>query len=312
MRKHVAGGMLIGLAFFLGCNQAPHKPALEADLGPRLGLLRDAPGQSPRKPALDLDSLPRGQTALAPRPSADKPAEIAERLVVVRPAEPLVPALAVSRPARPFEAPPPVPTPEPVVRVSAGWAPPTPPPPPASLASAPCSQETAPPPLFKEPPQTSDLVPQPPVVKHVVVRVSAAPAPVARTSYQEPAAAGSRQEPPRLIVADLREPAVRPAFLPESPPRTCFDHAGDYSWLTGELQYIRTRKVWRLQYAPSDQEDRYGGTVCLVGDGLPADAQSGAIVHVEGQLVNPDADDPRPPYCVRKVQVLKAAPRLED
>jgi hypothetical protein len=94
----------------------------------------------------------------------------------------------------------------------------------------------------------------------------------------------------------------------DGPRRADCGHAADYSWLTGELQYLAARNVWRLRYAPADQEDRYGGSVLLVGDALPAERKSGQIVRVEGQLVNPETSEARPPYWVRTFEVLKAAP----
>jgi hypothetical protein len=91
-----------------------------------------------------------------------------------------------------------------------------------------------------------------------------------------------------------------------------YGHAGDYSWLTGELEYIRGRNVWRLRYSPPDQEDCHGGTVVLVGDSLPSDCKSGQIVRVEGQLANSESNEARPPYWVNSFRVLKAAPQAEE
>ncbi len=91
-----------------------------------------------------------------------------------------------------------------------------------------------------------------------------------------------------------------------------YGHAADYGWLLGELEYLRSKNVWRLRYAPADQEDRHGGTVLLVADSLPPDCKNGQVVRVEGQLVNPESDEPRPPYWVRTLRVLKAAPAAEE
>jgi len=91
-----------------------------------------------------------------------------------------------------------------------------------------------------------------------------------------------------------------------------FGHAADYGWLMGELEYLHSKNVWRLRYAPADQEDRHGGTVLLVADSLPSDCKSGQVVRIEGQLVNPESDEPRPPYWVRTLQVLKAAPAVPE
>ena len=119
-------------------------------------------------------------------------------------------------------------------------------------------------------------------------------------------------EAAQVIPADLRSPKAGGAPPPDGPPAPGYGHAPDFSWLTGELQHLLSRNVWRLRYAPADQEDRYGGTVLLVGDELPAECRPGQIVRVEGELVNPESDEPRPPYRVRKVQILKAAPPSEE
>jgi hypothetical protein len=87
-----------------------------------------------------------------------------------------------------------------------------------------------------------------------------------------------------------------------------FGHAPDYVWLVGELQYLQTRHAWRLRYGRPGDEDRYGGTVTLTGEALPSDCAGGQIVRVEGQLVNPNAAEPRPAFWVNRLQIIKAAP----
>jgi hypothetical protein len=81
-------------------------------------------------------------------------------------------------------------------------------------------------------------------------------------------------------------------------------HAPDYSWLTGELQYVAVRKVWRLRYASGDEDDRYGGSVTLVEPGTLQEADNGKRVRVEGLFVDPTSPEPSPAYRVRKLQIL--------
>jgi hypothetical protein len=88
-------------------------------------------------------------------------------------------------------------------------------------------------------------------------------------------------------------------------PPAGYDHAPDYSWLVGELQYLQTRGVWHLRFAPPGEPDRYGGTVTLTGDGMPSDCRSGQIVRVEGTVINPETHEFRPPYWVRNLKVLR-------
>ncbi len=94
----------------------------------------------------------------------------------------------------------------------------------------------------------------------------------------------------------------------QEPAATEAGHAPDYAWLVGELQYLQTRHAWRLRYARPGDADRYGGTVTLTGEALPAGCASGQVVRVEGHLVNPDADGPPPAYWVSRLNVLKDAP----
>jgi hypothetical protein len=124
-----------------------------------------------------------------------------------------------------------------------------------------------------------------------------------------------RQEmmPPQMAEIPMTTPSfppapvktTEPAPMPERTPQPGFGHASDYSWVMGELEHIQARNVWRVRYAPPEEEDRHGGTVVLMGDALPRDCRAGQIVRVEGQLGNPDSDEPRPPYWVRAVHVLK-------
>jgi hypothetical protein len=83
-------------------------------------------------------------------------------------------------------------------------------------------------------------------------------------------------------------------------------HAPDYGWLTGELQYVAVRRVWRLRYAAGDDEDRYGGSVTLLEAGALRESDSGKRVRVEGQLVDPDSREPSPVYRVRTLQILSS------
>jgi hypothetical protein len=130
---------------------------------------------------------------------------------------------------------------------------------------------------------------------------------VTQASWTAPAPAADRAEVPQVVPAGMHSPEPEPMLSQDS-----YGHAPDYGWLKGELEYLRARDVWRLRYALADQEDRHGGTVLLVADSLPPGCKSGQFVRVEGQLVNPESDEARPPYWVRTLQVLKAAPAVEE
>jgi hypothetical protein len=85
---------------------------------------------------------------------------------------------------------------------------------------------------------------------------------------------------------------------------SCYGHAADYSWLSGELRFVAARGVWRLHYAASGEEDPHGGTVTLAWDGPTRGWHSGQRVRVEGGLVDPTTQEPSPGYRVRAIHLL--------
>lgn len=86
--------------------------------------------------------------------------------------------------------------------------------------------------------------------------------------------------------------------------RTAFSHADDYSWLSGQLQYSRFNKTWRLRFASLDEIDPYGGSVTIVDDLRLAGCKDGQMVRVDGHLLNPGQKGSAPPYEVNSIQVL--------
>src|SRR5262249_38387188 len=153
--------------------------------------------------------------------------------------------------------------------------------------------------------------PQPIVVSHPAPPPAAespavAPppmAPVAEVTPMEPPAVAEATPPPPATPTpdpdvvqsahalppfpELREELARRLPTLQDVAATPYAHAPDYSWLTGELQYVAVRNAWRLRYAPGDEDDRYGGTVTLVEPGTLRDADNGKRVRVEGQLLDP-------------------------
>jgi len=84
-----------------------------------------------------------------------------------------------------------------------------------------------------------------------------------------------------------------------------FGHAGDYSWLSGQVEKTRLGKGWRLRYAWVDEDDPYGGSVSLIDDPkLPA-FKDGQMVRVSGHLVEPQNHGPAPAYRVETVETIK-------
>jgi hypothetical protein len=84
----------------------------------------------------------------------------------------------------------------------------------------------------------------------------------------------------------------------------CYGHANDYSWLTGELQYVHARNTWRLRYASVDEEDRYGGSVTLQDAGPMGSYKTGQKVRVDGRVVDVESREPSPAYRVNNITLL--------
>lgn len=109
-------------------------------------------------------------------------------------------------------------------------------------------------------------------------------------------------------VATKTPPAALPRELSRelkgTPTRAArYEHAPDFSYVVGELQYIESRRQWRLRYAPHDADDTYGGVVTLRGaEHLVGEFKPGQTVRILGQLVDPDAKRPAPEYQAYHLQ----------
>jgi hypothetical protein len=69
------------------------------------------------------------------------------------------------------------------------------------------------------------------------------------------------------------------------------EHAENYGWLKGELQCLHGPNgsmTWNLRYASVDEEDKFGGSVTLVDMGRGHNFQSGQMVKVEGEVLDPE------------------------
>jgi hypothetical protein len=278
IRKLLGSGMMVGLVLLMGCADAPEKYNTNACSLPRFGAAQSHASAGKqwepahrRIDAADGAPAPAGQAAVGP-PKPTSPSSLPEAVGLSVPTQEMAaeePRSVSSTPETEKKEPQSsVAAEKPVARSLENI--PVPPSPQVALQTA--STETT-----SGVAQASWKVP---------------PAGASDVARAEDAATG----PQRSGADSAAEAALKPA------------HAADYSWLTGELEHLLARNVWRLRYAPFDQEDRHGGTVVLIGEALPVDCKSGQIVHVEGQLVNPDSDEPRPTYWVRSFRVLKAAP----
>lgn len=83
---------------------------------------------------------------------------------------------------------------------------------------------------------------------------------------------------------------------------SCFGRAADYSWLVGQVEQARTGAGYRLRFASVDDNDRYGGSVTLAGDGNLPTLKDGQYIRVRGHLVDAEAHSPAPAYHVESCE----------
>ncbi len=81
-----------------------------------------------------------------------------------------------------------------------------------------------------------------------------------------------------------------------------FGHDANYLWLVGTLDYSRIQQAWLLRYVPVEEEDRYGGCVTLVAPNGVLHFKRGQTVRVEGSLIDPESQQLRPAFEVRKIR----------
>lgn len=159
--------------------------------------------------------------------------------------------------------------------------------------------------------------------EQTTVRGPDQPSPViTQAGYTEPA------EAPLPASGDLKapgpadqaagQPAAAPAPTPfgrdaEAPRRKsyvdltaapCFAHAGDYSWLRGQVEYSRLSKGWRIRYASVDEVDRYGGGITLIENKDLDRLKDGQYVTVHGHLSSPDEAGASATYRVDSFEVI--------
>jgi hypothetical protein len=130
--------------------------------------------------------------------------------------------------------------------------------------------------------------------------------PVRSDGDDAPAIAQASAELPSLLPDPPAEPDPAPiappaaerrasGFDPDLPqrPRTprgpgpklarAMDHAPDFSWIQGELEYSHLGGgIWKVRYAPISSDDEYGGSVILASE--PQGVESGDMVYVEGRM----------------------------
>ncbi len=67
--------------------------------------------------------------------------------------------------------------------------------------------------------------------------------------------------------------------------RSSYAYAPDYSWLRGRVEYLASKRQWKLRYIPIDgSTDEYGGSVVIRNPSILGDIRSGEFVEVAGSL----------------------------
>jgi ABC transporter substrate-binding protein (ThiB subfamily) len=105
---------------------------------------------------------------------------------------------------------------------------------------------------------------------------------------------------------DLTDPKFKDKLVVENPATSSPGYAADYSWLTGQLEYSRFDKGWRVRYCGPGEEDRLGGAVTIMAQGVMDDPQEDQVVTVYGRLV--EGTNRAPIYRVDSYRVVQAAP----
>ncbi len=109
--------------------------------------------------------------------------------------------------------------------------------------------------------------------------------------------ARSPQIPPSRIAVQSTDPVTRTSAR--------YDHSEDYTWVMGKLEYLHSKKAWRVRYAPAEVEDALGGCVTLLGvDYLNDNLKDGQMVRVDGVLVDPESRQISPPYQVHAIKPM--------
>jgi len=129
------------------------------------------------------------------------------------------------------------------------------------------------------------------------------------TEREEPLRSGRNFKTPESIDLD-RTVARPPRATATARPRSgaAMDHAPDYSWIQGRLEYSAlSGGVWKVRYAPLSVDDQHGGSVILESDPDSSHFQAGDTVYVEGRIVPGDQRRAlqNPVYQVQRMRIVE-------
>jgi hypothetical protein len=88
-----------------------------------------------------------------------------------------------------------------------------------------------------------------------------------------------------------------------------YGHEPNYAWIRGKLEYLESKRSWKLRYIPIDGEtDQYGGSVTVSNDALADEFKAGDFVEARGAIES-EANDTKsfaPAYRVQHIRRLDA------
>ncbi len=105
---------------------------------------------------------------------------------------------------------------------------------------------------------------------------------------------------------DSKSPNPPPAAQPR--PGQSMDHAPDYSWLQGKLEYSALGGgVWKVRYAPLSADDEHGGSVILESPPTAGQFRAGDTVYVQGRILQGEHRRTlhNPVYHVQKIRLVE-------
>jgi hypothetical protein len=162
----------------------------------------------------------------------------------------------------------------------------------------------------KTPPREGSILPI--TNQEPIIHTAAKPDPARSTdvammteSHKLPARAEVDPGVLQQVINPYREGAAGRRTFTDITAHPKFAHDPNYRWLVGKLEYSKIQHAWIVRFASVEEDDRYGGSVTLENPGRMTAYQSGQLVRVEGQLVNPDDMRPRPAfhaYSIRPVE----------
>jgi hypothetical protein len=109
----------------------------------------------------------------------------------------------------------------------------------------------------------------------------------------------------QMAINPYREGTVPRRTFTDITAHPKFAHDPNYRWLVGRLDYSKIQRSWVLRFASVEEDDRYGGSVTLVDTGRMATFKSGDLVRVEGSLVDPESQQPRPPFRAQSIRPVE-------